>query len=201
VVVTQAPVMRRVNWFRRVIGIVALVLAVAVAALFVIGFGSDNVFLHQYFANPALGVFIVLVLSIVVFMMLMPVQDEASQYRRTRFRTIQVVVTFLALIVYGFTFGLGVFDYKPTVVRQSPDGTRAAATFQVGPSLHVHILAGKGIRQRDAGDVGLVCGQNVDVTFDSDSQITVVTDFGTYKIRLDPASGRPIDHMPATCGS
>jgi succinate dehydrogenase hydrophobic anchor subunit len=192
--------MRRVNWVRRVIGGIAVVLMVAVIAAFVLGAGSDNVFLHQYFGNPALGAFLALALSIIVFMMLAPVQSEASQYRRSRFRTVQVIVTFLALIVYGFTFGLGVFDYKPTVVQHSADGTRSAATFRVGPSKHLHVLAGKGLSARDVGDVGLVCGENVDVKFDTDSLMTVETDFGTYKINLDPATGRPLNQFPSTCG-
>lgn len=192
--------MRRVTWWRRLIGITAIVLIAAVIYLFTVGFGSDNVFLHEYFANPALGVFLVLLLSIVVFMMLVPVQDEARQFRRTRFRTIQVIVTFLALIVYGFTFGLGVWDYRPTVIQRSPDGTRAAATFRVGSSKHLHILVGKGLSARDAGDIGLVCGSTIDVRFESDSQMTIGTDFGNYRINLDPATGRPLNLMPATCG-
>jgi len=190
-----------VNWVRRTVAVVAIVATAAVITMFTIGFGSDNVFLHQYFANPALGVFLVLLLLIVVFMMLMPVQDETTQFRRSRFRTIQVVVTFLALIVWLFTFGLGVWDYKPTVIQHSADGTRAAATFDVGPSKHLHVLVGKGLSARDAGDVGLICGASVIVKFDSDTLMSVETDFGNYKINLDPVTGAPIDHMPATCGS
>lgn len=199
--ITSTPLRRQVNWVRRTIGIVAVVLVVAAIALFTIGFGSDNVFLHQWFANPAEGTAITFALLIVVFMMLMPVQDETTQYRRSRFRTIQVIVTFLALIVWGFTYGLGVWNYSPTVIQHSPDGTRAAATFKVGPSKHLHVLVGTGLSARDAGDIGLICGSSVIVTFNTDSLMTVETDFGTYKINLDPASGRPLNHMPATCGN
>jgi len=200
VTVTEAPVIRRVNWIRRVIGGIAAVLMLAVIAAFGVGAGSDNVFLHQYFGNPALGVLIALALSIVVFMTLVPVQSEATQYWRTRVRTIQVILTFLALIVWLFTFGLGVLNYSPTVVNRSADGSLAAATFKVGPSKHLHVLVGKGLSARDAGDVGLVCGENVGAHFDSDRLMTVETDFGTYKINLD-ASGRPLDHLPSNCGT
>jgi len=125
-----------------------------------------------------------------------------TQYWRTRIRTIQVIVTFLALIVWGFVQGLPYFDYSPKIIAHSPDGTRSAALLDAGSSKDLHILAGKGLSAKDVGNAGLTCGEDVIVTFAADnSSIKVQTDFGTYTINLDKATGRPLDQLPSQCGS
>lgn len=200
VTLTEVPVVRRLTWPRRILGVLSVALMVAVIVLFAFGAGSSNVFLRGYFGDPVLGAFLALALSILSSMLLVPVRDEASQYRRSRFRTVQVIVTFLALIAFGFVWGLGVFEYSPTVIAHSADGTRSAATIDKGPSKELHVLVGKGLSARDVGDVGLACGASIRAKFANDSLMTVDTEFGTYQINLDPTTGAPLDHLPATCG-
>lgn len=199
---SETPVMRKMTWTRRIFGILVALLMVAVAVAFSVSFGSSNVFLRTHFGDPALGALAFLALSIPLLMLLSPVQNEVTQYKRTRVRTIQVVATFLALIVWGFVQGLPYFDYSPQVIGHSPDGTRSAALLPDGSSKDLHILAGKGLSAKDVGNAGLTCGEDVIVTFASDnSSVKVQTDFGTYTINLDKATGRPLDKLPSHCGN
>lgn len=198
---TETPAMRKVTWPRRIFGALIAVVMVAVAVVFGMSFDTSNVFLRTHFGDPALGVFAFLALSIPLLMLVTPVQNEVTQYWRSRVRTIQVIVAFLALIVWGFVQGLPYFDYSPQIVAHSPDGTRSAALVAAGSSKDLHILAGKGLSAKDVGDAGLTCGDDVIVTFAADnSSVKVETEFGTYTIHLDKATGRPLDQLPAQCG-
>ncbi len=199
----RTPVMRKMTWTRRILGILIVLVTAAFLVVFGASIGTTNVFLRTHFGDPALGVFLVLALSIPMLMLLSPVQNEVTQYWRSRVRTIQVVVAFLALIVWGFVQALPYFDYNPEIIAHSPDGTRAAALVTSGTSSKdLHVLVGKGLSAKDVGDAGLACGgEDVLVTFARDnSSMRVETDFGTYTIHLDPTTGRPLDQLPAQCG-
>jgi hypothetical protein len=189
--------MRR-SW-RRVAGFGAAAATAIVAILSVLGVWNPwgLVVLWRYFGNPLRDAAVVFALALVAAWLLAPVRSEVTHVNRLRLR----IGLGLALLVS--LIGLGLFDGRfstaHTVLATTPDGSRSAVMYDPGTDdQRLHIWAGRGPGARHVGDLGHPCGA-ISVSFRGVDLVHVSTSYGEFDLRLDPATGRPMTALGATC--
>ena len=187
--------------WRRIAAIVVAVLAVAALALTVAGIWNpwSLVVLRERAADPMVDVFVLLLLVTVAMWLGRPIVSEADQHRRLVLRTWLVGLTVFTGILALLTWGLAIFKYEPSVLASSADGQRSVALVQVFHGRELHSFAGTGVGRRDMGSFGDPCGGRVSVQFSANDQVRVVTDYGTFDLRTDPATGEPTKRLGPTC--
>lgn len=184
---------------RPILGWMAAVPALVLAVLYPLGAVNPgrHVVLWQHFGNPWRGAVLVFALALVAAWLLLPVRSEAGQPGRARLRIVLVIGLVLALI------GLGLFGNRfPTDTRElarSADGDLAVVLYEPGTDRQrLHVWSGSGSGRRDAGDLGRPCGATT-ATFTAPDAIRVVTVYGTFDLRVDPSTGRPVTTLGPTC--
>jgi succinate dehydrogenase hydrophobic anchor subunit len=187
--------------WRRIGAIVVAVLAVAALALAVAGVWNpwSLVVLRERAADPMVDVFVTLLLATVATWLGWPVVSEADQHRRLVLRTSLVGLTVFTGLLALLTWGLAIFKYEPSVLASSADGQRSVALVQVFHGRELHSFTGTGAGRRDMGSFGDPCGGRVTVQFSADDQIRVVTDYGAFDLRTEPATGKPTSRLGPTC--
>ncbi|HET8657858.1 MAG TPA: hypothetical protein VFM55_02545 [Micromonosporaceae bacterium] len=184
---------------RRLLGIIAAVLALAVAVGFSLGTWNPwhLVALDRYLGNPPAGLLIFAVLAFVAAWLLLPVANEAAQGRR-----IAVRVGAAALILIGFfCWGLAGQIFAPpmtTELARSPDRDRAVVLVERENDRQLRLWAGRGMTARDMGSLGLACG-HVTARFIGPDEVEVLTSYRDWRLRLDPATGAPLDTIGPRC--
>ena len=198
----EPPSMSVARW-RVVAGIGVAVVTVSVIALFAVGVWNpwNNVVLLSYFADPFRGTIAVAVLGYTMLWLVWPVRSEALQRRRIAARVVAVIVGFVGLMGFGL-YGTHFYDYGSSEVARSPGGHRAVAEVERWDYTHLryHVFTGSGLATVDVAQIGPVCGPSDDITFRDEDTILVDNAYGEFVIPLDPATGRPLDHMD-TCHS
>jgi hypothetical protein len=191
----------RLPAWRRVIAILALVLAGLALAATVIGTWNpwSSVVLRDRAGDPVLGAFVVLLLLLVAYWFGLRVVSEADQHGRLMRRTGLIALTVFAGICALTTWGLQVFRYEPTLLATSADGQRSVARVGVFQANQLHSFVGSGLNRRDEGSFGEPCGGRLSVRFVTSDDIQVITDYGTFEVRTDPATGVPVKGLPRTC--
>jgi hypothetical protein len=186
---------------RRVIAILALVLAVAALALTVLGTWNpwSSVVLRERAGDPVVGAFVVLLLLLIAYWVGLRVVSEADQHARLMRRAGLIAVTVFAGLGALTSWGLQIFRYQPSIVATSADGQRSVALVGVFQANQLHSVVGSGLRQRDEGTFGEPCGGRLIVRFVTPDDIQVVTDYGTFELRTDPVTGVPLKGLPSTC--
>jgi hypothetical protein len=184
---------------RRVAGWAAALLAGAGAVLFVLGTWNpaDLVVLWRYFRNPLVGAVLFFALALLASWLLAPVRSEAGQAGRMRWRIGFALGLFASLIGLGLFGALFGTDHRE--LARSPGGERTIVIYDEGTDFQrLHVWAGRGLGTRHVGDLGKPCGQTA-VEFLAADRIRVSTAYGAFELRLDPATGRPLDVLGPTC--
>jgi succinate dehydrogenase hydrophobic anchor subunit len=191
----------RLSPWRRVTAILALVLAVLALALTVLGTWNpwSSVVLRERAGDPVVDAFVVLLLLLIAYWVGLRVVSEADQHGRLMRRMGLIALTVFVGICALTTWGLQVFRYQPTVVATSPDGQRSVALVGVFQATQLHSFVGSGLHRRDEGSFGEPCGGRLIVRFVAADDIQVETDYGTFHLRTDPATGAPLKGLPRTC--
>jgi hypothetical protein len=190
-----APSRRRT--VRRIIGWVAAVLAVVALVLFVLGTWNpaDLIVFWRFAGNPLLGAIIVFALALIASWLIAPIGNEVQQVSRTRWRIVFALALFASLMAYGLFGSRFATDYQ--VVAES--GSRAIVLYNPGTDYQrLHVWTGSGLGRKYAGDLGKPCGFTT-VTMISSDEIQVKTSYIEVRLRLDPATGRPLDRLGPTC--
>ena len=197
--VTETVTVPRSRPLRRAAGIVLLILTVAVAAAYVVGVWNPwrLVVLSRYFGDWPLGVLLVAALALTTSWVLLPVRNEAVQGKRIAVRVFTAIACFLGVVCWGL---LGpTFSGTRTVLAQSPDGQRAVAVYERSlDDRELQVWAGGGLAAREVGVLGPACG-TVTARFTTRDYVMISTDYGDFRIRLDPATGVPLDVIGPTC--
>lgn len=194
-----APPTYRLSWTRRAIGSVlclawlAALLAYGLARIF-----TDNVFLASHFGNVLTGVGILAVLGALISIVAFPVRNSAVQRTRPMIRYAMIGLAALLFAGAGLVHGFRIFRYDPSVVATSPDGSRRVALVDIGPYEELHVWAGQGLATKDVGNLGAPCEFETAV-FTSNSSFHVSASLGDSDIRLNPATGAPLDGLVGTC--
>jgi hypothetical protein len=178
-----------------------LPLAALALALTVVGVWNpwSLVVLHAHAADPVRGMFFVLLLALVGYWLLRPVTSEAAQHRRVVARAWLVALTVFVGLAALFTWGLAVFRYQPDVIARSADGTRAVALVNLLHGRQLHAFVGSGLSARDMGSLGVPCGPDVTARFTGPDEVRVETAYGTFDLRMNPTTGRPVNFIGPTC--
>jgi hypothetical protein len=190
----------RVRTPRRALGIALLVLTVAVAVGFAAGVWNPwrLVVLSEYFGSFPLGLLVISVLAFATSWVLLPVRHEVAQGLRIKLRIATGVAILLSLFCVGFT-GSAFLPATSTVLARSPDGQRAVALVERGlDDRKLQVWVGAGLAAREAGDLGPACGP-VTVRFDGPDRVAISTNYGDFQLRLDPATGVPLDGIGSHC--
>jgi hypothetical protein len=192
------PPVRR---WRRVTSIVAAVLSVLALGLAVLGTWNPTslVVVHRVANDPVRDLFGVLLLGLIALWTGKPVTSEAAQHGRLVVRAWLIVLTGLVGLASLFTWGVAAFRYDAQVIARSADGQRAVALVMVRDGRQLHAYAGSGLGARDQGSFGVPCGVSVTARFLGDDLVRVRTDYGTFDLGLDPATGRPVRLLGPTC--
>jgi hypothetical protein len=174
---------------------VTVLVAVAFAA------GAWNpwrlVVLAQNFSNWSLGLLLVAVLAFVTSWLLLPIQHEVAQGRRIVLRVVTGVAAVVALLCWGLV-GTS-FGRTSTVVARSADGQRAVAVVERGlDDRELQVWVGTGLTTREVGVLGPACGP-VTAQFTGRDEVALSTNYGDFRLRLDPATGTPLDTIGPTC--
>ena len=187
--------------WRRITSIVAAALSVLALAVAVLGVWNPAslVVLHQHAGDPVRDLFFTMVLVAVAAWLGLPVLSEAAQHRRLVVRAWTIALTALLGLASLTTLGLSAFRYQPQVIASSADGQRSVALVTLLHGRELHAFVGSGLGARDEGSLGTPCGIRVSAQFTGRDQVRVITDFGTFDLRLDPATGRPATHLGPTC--
>jgi len=196
---TDTASMIRVSTPRRVTGVVLLVLTVATAVAFAAGAWNPwhLVALAQYFSNWPLGLLVVAILALGTSWVLLPVRHEVAQGPRIVLRIVAGLVAFASLLCWGITGST--FGGSRTVLARSADGQRAVALVEHGPDdRQLRVWVGNGLGAREVGVLGPACGE-VTVRFTSRDSVAIATNYGDFQLRLDPATGEPLDVIGSTC--
>ena len=182
---------------RRMIGWAAVVLCVVVLVVFALGTWNpgDLIVLWRFVGNPTIGAMIVVSLALVASWLLAPIGSEASQRSRGRLRVVLGLALFVSVLAYLLAGPVFVVKYEVLAQR----GERAIALYDPGTDeQRLRVWAGSGLGRKLAGDLGRPCGQTT-VTFVGPHEIHVVTSYVDVRLRLDPATGKPLDHLGPTC--
>ncbi len=187
--------------WRRTAGLVSGVLCLVMLAGTVLGAWNPAslVLVHQHLGDPVRDLFLAMLLALVGYWVGVPVTSEAAQHGRVAARAWLAVLTALVGLGALTTWGLSVFRYEPQVIARSADGQRAVALVTVLQGRQLHAFAGSGVGARDQGNLGRPCGPSVTAEFTGDDQVEVTTNYGTFDLRLDPATGRPVRGLGPTC--
>jgi hypothetical protein len=190
---------------RRVLGVLLLLVGLGLFVLYVMGTldTTQNVFLKSHFGAPTSGVFVLLAFILLAYFVGYPVKATVEQRRRSRIRTVIIVLAGIALIVAVFIHALGLYKYAPKVVATSPSGTRQAALIAEYDSISLRIFEGKGLSRHEVGSVGTICGREETdrIVFASDDSLKVSTPYNDFVIPLDPNTGVPLKHFGPRCDS
>jgi hypothetical protein len=182
---------------RRTVGWVAAALAVVMFVVFVLGMWNpaDLVVLWRFAGNPFIGAMIVIVLALVAAWLLAPIGSEARQIKRARLRVglaLALVASLLGYLVAGPRFAV-----KYDVLAES--GSRAIVLYNPGTDFQrLHVWTGSGLGRKHVGDLGKPCGFTI-VTMTDPDTLRVKTSYLERQLRLDPATGRPLDRLGPTC--
>jgi heme A synthase len=182
---------------RRLIGWVAAVLAVVLLVLFVLGTWNPTnlIVLWRFAGNPLLGAIVVFALALVASWLLAPIGNEVRQVNRTRWR----VVFGLGLLVSVLGYGLFGPRFATDYDILASNGSRAVVLYNPGTDFQrLHVWTGSGLGRRYAGDLGKPCGPTT-VTLVGANEVQVVTSYVDKRLRLDPATGKPLDRLGPTC--
>jgi hypothetical protein len=188
------PVRRTI---RTSVGWLVAGLTAATLVLFVAGVWnpSDLVVLWRFFRNPLHGACLFFALAILASWLIAPIGNEATQTTRARLRVVFVVGLVVSLIAWGLFNPRFAHDY--VVLARS--GDRAVVLLDQGTDdQRLWVWAGRGWSERRAGDLGRPCGQTR-VTFTRADLVHVSTSYREVDLRLDPATGRPLDVLGPTC--
>jgi len=193
------PTSRPPRRLRRAIGLVLATFTVLLTVAFAAGVWNPwrLVVLADYFGNPVVGVVWILAFTLASFWVLGPVVSEAAQHRRVMIRFGLAAMLALSLGCFGL-FGAQFGDGEHTVVARSTDGQRKLVLVSRFEDRTLRIWSGSGLGMRDAGYLGLACGA-VTGRFDGRDRVHISTAYGEFDLRLDPATGRPVDTIGPTC--
>jgi hypothetical protein len=184
--------------WRRLVGVVLA----ALAGLCLVGFvaGTWNpwrlVWLRGFFGNPFSGLVIVSFLAVVAFMTLAPVRNEAAQGRRNGVKWLLIIIFVLSLPIYGLFHTL--FSVATQELDHSPSGKRTVAKVTRGKDYQVRLWTGSGLGMREDGSLGRPCG-DFKARFQGEDLVHIETNYGTFDVRLDPATGRALNPIGPTC--
>ncbi|HEY2669915.1 MAG TPA: hypothetical protein VGJ07_06015 [Rugosimonospora sp.] len=194
---TAPPVAR----WRRITALVASVLSVLALAAAVLGAWNPTslVVVHRDIGDPVRDLFFALLLALIAYWVGVPVTSEAAQHGRVVTRMWLTVLTGLVGLATLTTWGLAIYRYQPQVIARSADGQRAVALVTVFSGRELHAFAGTGWGTRDQGSLGKPCGLTVTAVFAGTDEVQVTTDYGTFDLRLDPDTGRPVRRLGPTC--
>jgi hypothetical protein len=194
-----APPTYRLSWIRRVVGFVlCLAWLAALAAYGLARILGDNVFLKSHFGNPLTGAGILFILAALISIVLFPVRNSAVQRATPLVRFALIGVAALSLAGAGLIHGFKIFAYNPQVVATSPDGMRRVALIDIGKYSELHVWVGTGLGTKDVANLGAPCEFDT-AAFTSNSTFHVSGGLGDVDIRLDPATGAPLDGLGHTC--
>jgi hypothetical protein len=186
---------------RRALGVVALLAAVLALVLWGLGLVNPWGFtvLTYTFGQPGVGLLIAAVLVFVAVRLLAPVRSEAAHQSRARVQIAAVIAAAVGLICWGC--GSSVLNPgATTVLARSADGDRAVVLVEYSQdNRELHVWAGSGLGERDVGVLGLACGQGIEARFLDPGEVEVETVYGNFRVRLDPATGAPLESMGDTC--
>lgn len=188
----------RRNPVRFVAGVAVGVVALLVLIAFVLGAVNPwrLVVLEAYVGNPLLGATIFFAMSLAAAWLLTPVSNEAAQGSRLWVRLGLAALLLVSLAGYAVAGELFGGEYR--VVAESSDKSRRLVMRVQGEDRELRIWAGKGLGARDAGRLGLACGDVVG-SFSGNDQVQVASVYGDFDLRLDPDTGAPIDTIGPTC--
>lgn len=182
---------------RRIVGWSAAALAVVMLVLFVLGTWNpgDLVVLWRFAGNPFVGATLVFALAVLASWLLAPIGSEARQINRTRLRVVFALGFLFSLLGYLLLGPRFAVEYtvmasndSRTIVLYNPE-----QDFQ-----RLHVWTGSGLGRKYAGDLGKPCGQTR-VTLIGRDTVRVVTSYVDVELRLDPATGKPLDQLGPTC--
>jgi hypothetical protein len=184
---------------RRLFGLGLAAFTIVLTIAFVAGVWNPwrLVILADYFGNPTAGIVWVLASTLVSVWVLGPVVSEAAQHRRVMVRFGLGAMLALSIGCFGL-FGAQFGDGEHRVVATSPDGQRKLVLVSRFDDRTLRIWSGTGLGVRDAGYLGLACGA-VTGRFDGRDKVHVSSLYGEFDLRLEPATGRPIDTIGPTC--
>jgi len=63
----------------------------------------------------------------------------------------------------------------------------------------LHIWGGEGLAEKDLGRIGRACGEGITARFLDRTEVEIETVYGTFRVRLDPASGAPAETLGEQC--
>jgi hypothetical protein len=184
---------------RRLLGWLLVVLAVLAIVAYTLGTWNPwrLVILEKDLSNPALGAVIFFALAFIASWVLAPVTNSAAQAGRLWLRFGLAIALIAALVALGVLSPL--FSHQYTEASRSPRGTRAIAFVNKDrDDQQLRVWIGRGLRQRDVGALGHPCG-DASVQFRGEDVVHVSTVYGDFDLRLDPASGKPLDVLGPTC--
>jgi len=199
-IVSEAPVVKRLPVWRRLAGVGIGILLVADIVVYGAALlRPDLIVLRGHFANWLTGTGIMLAILFVGAIVVFPIRNPATQRIRPLIRTATFILMLLSFVFATITHGFNVFTYVPQVIAASPDGRFHAALVNNGRWNEIHVFAGSGFGERDTGSVGAPC--NLDfVVFDNNTSMTVTsTDEDRILIPLDPRTGAPLAVLQRTC--
>lgn len=194
----EEPAAARTSPARRIVGLVAAGLTIAVLLLFALGAWNPwhLVVLSRYFGNPLLGVVVGSGLALAAVWLLTPVVSEAAQGRRLWARFLLGAVLLVSLGAWGLFGSHFSGDYR--VVAESADGSRRLVMHTRIDDRELRIWSGTGLTARDRGLLGLACGEVIG-TFSGNDRIHVSSVYGEFDLTLDPATGAPTRTIGPTC--
>jgi len=182
---------------RRMVGWAAVILCVVVLVVFALGTWNpaDLIVLWRFAGNPTIGAMIVISLALVASWLLAPIGSEARQINRGRLRVVLALGLFVSVL--GYLLAGPVFAVKYEVLAQRD--ARAIVLYDPATDTQrLRVWAGSGLGRKLVGDLGKPCGQT-SVTFVGPDEVEVATSYLTVRLRLDPATGKPLDHLGPTC--
>lgn len=186
---------------RRATGVAAALAVIAVLALWVAGLVNPwrLVVLDRYFNQPGVGIVIAAVLTVLAARLLAPVSDEARQARRARVQITAAIIGVAGLLCWGVT-GQFFTSGATTVLSRSAAGDRAVVLVERSlDDRELRMRSGRGLTERDVGRLGPACGEGIKARFLDATEVEIETVYGTFRLRLDPATGQPLETMGTRC--
>jgi succinate dehydrogenase hydrophobic anchor subunit len=193
---------RRPSVARGIVALVFAVLAVAFAVLSFYGVWNPRhyVTLLMYFNNPVGDGTVLLILLLVAYWCALPIRNSAIDRRRSIVRSTAIIVIIISIFVLTFTYAIGIWRYRPSILGTPRDG-RSLAVVSVFRGTEIHVLIGTGLARRDVGNLGSACGlpSDMDAEWINANEVKITTAYNTYDVLLNPKTGVPLQHFGATC--